>query len=90
VTTFVVLAGIGYNVTVVDCQVIFEEATPIWSCHTHFAFERPREINDSPGIWYFVHLDSSSQRVPASHLVAAHEWCCANLGKSFEPYRGGL
>lgn len=87
---FVVLASIGYDVTVADNQVIFEQSPAVWSTHTVFAFERPTEINNSPGIWYLVHLDSSSQMVPASHIVAAHAWCCEQFGKSFEPYRGAL
>ena len=87
---FAVLAAIGYNVTIADRQVIFEGSSPIHSTHARFAFERPRGINDSPGIWYLTHLDTSSERIPMSHLIAAHEWCVKNLGASFEPYRGEL
>lgn len=86
----VVLSGIGYNVTVADSQVIFEEAITVWAHKTTFAFERPHEINHSPGIWYLVHLDTTSDRIPVSHLVVAHAWCCETLGKSFEPYKGAL
>lgn len=89
-THFAVLSCIGYNVTVADRQVIFTEAISISGCHTQFAFERPVEINNSPGIWYLTHLDSSSQRVCASHIVEAHRWCCENFGGSFEPYKGEL
>lgn len=84
-TDFAVLSGIGYNVTVADRQVIFENSE-VWGCHTQFAFERPPDLNNTPGIWYFVSLDSSSNRVPASHLVKAHEWCCETFGASFTPY----
>lgn len=85
-----ILSGIGYNVTVIDRQVIFEEAIPIWGAYTRFAFERPIGINDSPGIWYLVHLESSSQSIPASHIAKALEWCSEMFGKSFEAYKGAL
>lgn len=87
---FVVLSGIGYNVTVADRQVIFEEAFCIHGFHTRFAFERPQDINNTPGIWYLVHLDTTSERIPAQHLTQAHKWCEENLGRSFEPYKGAL
>jgi hypothetical protein len=85
-----ILSGIGYNVTIADSQVIFDEAICIHGHHTQFAFERPHDINESPGIWWLVHLDTSSQRIPSSHIVAAHNWCCEMFGKSFEPYKGAL
>lgn len=88
--TFAILGCIGYRVTVADRQVIFEEEIPIHGCHTRFAFERPRDINETPGIWYLVHLDTSSERIPASHLAQALDWCGDQFGKNFEPYKGGL
>jgi len=84
------LVATEYNVTIIDDQVIFNEAICVYGSHTQFAFERPHEINDSPGIWWLVHLDTSSQRIPSSHIVAAHNWCCEVFGKSFEPYKGAL
>lgn len=85
-----ILSGVGYNVTVIDNQVIFEESHPFWGRSRIFAFERPHEINKSPGIWYLVHLDVSTDKMPVSHIVAAHAWCCEMFGKSFEAYRGAL
>lgn len=85
-----VLACIMYRVSVVDRQVIFEQEIPVHGCYTRFAFERPRDINETPGIWYMVHHDASSGAVPASHLVQAIAWCEEHFGKSFEPYKGGL
>lgn len=82
--SFVVLGACGYNVTAQDGQIIFEEASPIWSTMTRFAFEKTLEINDTPGVWYFVDLDSSSHKVLASHLVAAHAYCIKHYGKCFE------
>lgn len=85
-----ILGGIGYKVTVIDNQVIFEEEICIHGHHAVFAFERPHEINKSPGIWWLVHLDTSSDRIPVSHIVAAQAWCNEMFGKSFEPYKGAL
>lgn len=85
----VVLAATGYFVRYQDGQVIFEEEGPVYSTHTQFAFEKTIEINNTPGIWYFVHLDSSSGRVPASHLVAAMDYCNDFYGKNFEPIPEG-
>lgn len=80
----VLLSCIRHNVTIQDGQIIFEAASGCWSTHTRFAFEKPREINNTPGIWYFVELDSSSGTVPASHIVQAYEWCVKHFGPSFE------
>lgn len=79
----VVLGGIGYRATEQDGQVIFECHGGVWGTHCRFAMEKPREINDTPGIWYLVELDASSGRVPVSHIIKAHEWCCDKFGKSF-------
>lgn len=87
---YVVLSGIGYNVSVVDRQVIFEEANCIYGFMTRFAFERPVDINDTGGIWYLVHLESTTERVPASHIIAALDYCKKEFGASFEPYKGAL
>lgn len=87
---FVVLSGCGYDVTVVDRQVIFTEAIPIFGCSCQFAMERPVDINETPGIWYFCGLWSSSDRVPASHIVQAAAWCDREFGASFQPYSGAL
>jgi hypothetical protein len=84
-TQHVTLGAIGYNVTEADSQFIFEEAGPIFGCHTCFAFEKPNDLNDTPGIWWLTHLDASSERVPASHLKAAIQWLETHYGKSFEP-----
>jgi hypothetical protein len=86
----VVLSGIGYDVTVQDGQVIFENQFTLGGPVTCFALERLKEINDSPGIWYLTHLEKSYGRIPASHLVCAVKWCEENFGKSFEPYKGEL
>lgn len=87
---YTVLSGIGYTVSVVDRQVIFESAHNIWGHHTKFAFERPIDLNNTGGIWYFVHMDSSTDRVVASHIVEALAYCEREFGASFEPYRGAL
>lgn len=87
---FITLGCIGYIVTVEDGQVIFEERGGVFGCHAQFAFERPKEINDTPGIWYFVHLDTSSGRIPASHISHALQWCKEQFGDSFQPYKGAL
>ena len=87
---FVILSGIGYNVTVADRQVIFEEAMPVYGSHTLFAFERPNDIENSPGIWWLTSLDTNRGRIPACHLAKALEWCEQEFGKSFEPYKGEL
>ena len=80
----VVIGSIGYRVSHQDGQIIFQEATPIHGCHTLFAFEKVKEINNTTGIWYLVHLDSSSERVPAKHIYGAIEYCNDTYGKSFE------
>lgn len=87
---FTILSGIGYNVYVQDNQVIFNESGPMFGFHRLFAFERPKEINNTPGIWYFVHLDCSSGDIPVSHIVEASKYVNEEFGKSFEPYRGAL
>jgi hypothetical protein len=87
---FAILGAIGYRVTVADSQVIFDQEGGIYGTHTQFAFERPKDINDSPGIWYFVWIDSSSNRVPARHLTDAVAFLERNFGHSFQPYKGAL
>ena len=87
---FAILSGIGYKVIVADRQVIFEESPTVCGCFSKFAFERPYDINDSPGIWYLVYLETSSDRIPVSHIAAALVWCGEMFGKSFESYRGAL
>lgn len=86
----VILSGIGYNVTVLDNQVIFEESHPMWGCFRTFALERPTEINNSPGIWYLTHMESTWGKTPASHISEALRYCQETFGKSFEPYKGDL
>jgi len=86
----VILSGIGYRVEVADNQVLFTEEICISGCHCRFALERPPEINNSPGIWWLVHLDSTSGRIPASHIAKALEYCEREFGASFKPYSGGL
>jgi len=87
----VTLSAIGYNVYVLNDQVVFEESSPIWSCYTKLIFERRNEINNSPGIWYFVGMKvDRNGGVVASHIVKACEWLNENMGKSFEPYKGKL
>jgi len=87
---YVVLSGIGYNVSVIDRQVIFDSANDIYGFKTRFAFERPVDINESGGIWYLCSLESTTGRVPASHLVAALDYCKKEFGASFEAYKGAL
>ena len=87
----VVLAAIGYDVTVIDNQVIFQESCPLFGHFRMFTMERPMEINNSPGIWYMTSLDSTyGQKIPLSHLKEAIAWCENRFGKSFEPLRGEL
>lgn len=85
-----VFSSIGYKWSVQDGQVIFEEAIPMAGDFTVFAFERISDFNGSPGIWYLVYLESSSQRVPASHISQALEWCKQRFGANFEPLKGEL
>lgn len=80
----VVIGAIGYKVTHQDGQIIFEVATPIYGCHTIFAFEKTKGINNTAGIWYLVHMDSSSERVPAHHIYGAIEYCEDVYGRCFE------
>lgn len=86
--TSVILGGILYNVTFADGQVIFDQAITISGHYTQFAFEKPNDINNTAGIWWLVHLEKSSDRIPASHIAEAYQWCCNNYGKSFEPMKG--
>lgn len=85
-----ILSGIGYRVDVIDNQVIFTEELCIHGRHCRFAFERPPDINNSPGIWWLVHLDSSSDRIPVSHISKALEYCERQFGASFQPYQDGM
>lgn len=80
----VVLGAIGYKVTHQDGQIIFEEAAPFHWAHKVFAFEKIKGINNTAGIWYLVHMDSSSERIPAHHIYGAIEYCEDVYGKSFE------
>ena len=82
----IVLGGCSYFVVTEDGQVIFEESRPVAGGGVMFSFERPREINNSNGIWYFTGLSSVSGRVPASHIEQALEYCRLNYGGNFEPY----
>lgn len=86
----VTLGGIGYQWSVQDRQVIFEERIPLFGCFTTFAFERNNDLNGTGGIWYLVHLESSSERVPANHISKALEWCKERFGDCFEPLKGEL
>lgn len=83
-----VLGAIGYDVTIQDGQVVFDESGGIYGTHTQFAFERPAGFNDSPGIWYLVWIDSSSERVSACHIRMAIDWLEENVGASFKPWTG--
>lgn len=85
---FAVLGAIGYDVTIQDGQVVFDEAGGFYGTHTQFAFERPVDIGNSPGIWYFVWMDSSSERVPACHIHMAIDWLEENVAASFKPWIG--
>ncbi len=89
--TEIVLSGIGYFVEVQDLQVIFTESRPVANVTvTQFAFERPRDINDSNGIWYLCWLETSKRGVVASHIEQALSYCRENFGASFENYKGAL
>ena len=83
-TGTVILCGIGYRWTFIDGQVIFDETHCMWGHSTSFAFEKPRDINNTPGIWWLAHLESTSERIPAGHIAAAYEFCCETWGKNFE------
>ena len=74
----VVLCGIGYRVTVHDGQVIFEEDRGAWGTFGRFAFEKR-----SNALWYFVHLETDSGRVVASHIVEAYQYCRKHYGDDF-------
>lgn len=65
-------------------QIIFREEIPLNGMCTEFAFEKPTDIGGTPGIWYFVHLDATNDRVSARHIVQAYEYCCERYGKNFE------
>lgn len=80
----VVLGGIGYNVSVQDGQVIFEQTGGIWGVVTRFAFEKKRDINNTPGIWYMVEFSNTYGRISADDIKLGFEWCCENFGGNFE------
>ena len=84
----VILGAIGYTATpdYENQQVTFEETTPMYSCHTKFAFEKKNSINGSPGIWYLSELDSYPNHVCAGHLLGAYKYCLDHYGKNFEPF----
>jgi hypothetical protein len=86
----VILGAILFNVHVVDRQVIFEEACPIYSMHCRFTLERPVDINDTGGVWQFVDMDCSLDRISMARLVQAYRWVCEQFGGDFEPYKGAL
>lgn len=80
----VILSCIAYTVTNQDGQVIFEEYGGVYGHSSSFAFEKPRDINNTPGTWWVVHMEDTCGRIPASHIVAAYEYCCDVYGKNFE------
>ena len=89
--TEITLGCWGYFVEVQDLQVIFTESRPVAEVPiTQFAFERPRDINDSNGIWYLCWLETSKRGVVASHIEAALNYCRENFGANFENYKGEL
>lgn len=89
--TEITLGCIGYFVKVQDRQVIFTESRPVANTPvTQFAFERPRDIYNSNGIWFLCRLESGNRGIVASHLEGALKYCRENYGDSFEDYKGAL
>ena len=89
--TEITLSCCGYFVEVQDNQVIFTESRPVSGLTvTQFAFERPRDINDSNGIWYLCWLETRGRGVVASHIEEALQYCRENFGNCFEDYKGEL
>ena len=73
-----ILAGILYRITIHEGMVIFEQAIPMFGCHTRMCFEKPKECG-----WY---LSSSStwDSVNVNHIIAAHKLLCDVYGDTFE------
>jgi hypothetical protein len=89
--TEITLGGIGYFMEVKDGQVVFTESRPIAGLPvTEFAYERPRDINETPGIWHLTWLEMGTRGCVASHLEQALQYCRAKFGGDFADYKGSL
>lgn len=66
------LCGVPYHIQEVDRQVLFEQKSGFYGCHSEFAFEW-RGLG-----WYLIDTDSSSGGTFGPHLVAAMAWLEAN------------
>lgn len=89
--TEITLSCWGYFVDVQDLQVIFTESRPVSGCKvTQFSFDRPRDINNSNGIWYLKSLEAPDKGIPASHIEEALNYCRKQFGASFADYTGEL
>jgi hypothetical protein len=86
-TSYAYFGGIRYKVDIADNQVIFTNRELFY---TQLSFERPKGINNSPGIWYLTSWESDTGSIPANHIVEALKYCEVNFGKSFEKYKGEL
>lgn len=84
---YAILSGIRYKVKLIDNQVVFTNCDLFF---TELVFERPVNINNTPGIWYMTGWESDNQHIPLSHIVSAQKFLNENFGESFKPYKGGL
>lgn len=79
---FTTLCGIGYNITVHEGMVIFEESHCMFGCHRRMSFHRVEE-KDGSGMWH-IETDSTWKSTPVSHIVAAYDMLKEVYGGSFE------
>lgn len=79
---FAVLCGIGYNVTIHEGMVIFEESHCMFGCHTRLAFQRVEE-KDGSGMWRLT-TSSTWDSIAVAHIVAAYDILKEVFGDSFE------
>lgn len=87
----ITLGACGYYIEVQDLQVIFTEASPVAFCPvTQFALQRPKDINNSNGIWYLCQIETSDRGIPVSHIEDAINYCRENFGANFSDYKGEL
>lgn len=77
---FVVLCGIGYNTSVHEGLVVFEQSHCMYDHHTRMVFER---VIEPGGCWYLSY-SSTYDSLMVSHIVAAYELLCDIYGKNFE------
>lgn len=78
---FTVLSGIGYNVSVHEGLVVFEESKCMFGHHQRLAFHR---TDDKGGGCWYLQTDSTYGRTSVSHILRAYELVCEVYGKNFE------